>query len=103
MGTGQEQKRAYTFVEVPLGRGTHTWIDYNGDGVQQLNEFEIAAFMDQANFMKLFTPTNEYIKANYNNFSYNLLLDPRVLWSQKEVKGLRKFVTKFNISSYACL
>ena len=99
MGTGQEQKREYTFVEVPTGRGTHTWIDYNGDGVQQLNEFEIAAFVDQANFIKLFTPTNQYIKANYNTFTYNVFLDPRVFWNQKTIKGMKKLVAKFNLSS----
>lgn len=78
-GAGQEQRRDFSFIEVPSGRGDYAWNDYNNDGIKQLNEFEIALFPDQAKFIKIFTPTNQFVKANYNQFNYSVQLNPRML------------------------
>jgi hypothetical protein len=83
--TNSEQGRSnaviFIYYEVPAGTGQFAWIDYNADGVQQLNEFELAAFPDQAKFIRLLTPTNEYTKANYITFNYSLNITPRAVLS----------------------
>ncbi|WP_018627839.1 hypothetical protein [Niabella aurantiaca] len=98
-GSGQEQKREYAYLEVPAGTGQYTWIDLNQDSIQQLNEFELAAFQDQARFIRINTPTNEYIKANYNTFNYSLGLNPKLLWNEQTAGGFQKFLSRFNWTS----
>lgn len=95
-GAGQEQKRDFSFIEVQAGRGQYTWNDYNADGIAQLNEFEIAQFADQAKYVKIFTPTNQFIKANYTQFNYSCNINPQNLSSES---GLTKWVKKFNLQS----
>jgi hypothetical protein len=98
IGAGQEQRLDFTYVEVPAGTGEFTWIDYNGDGVPQLNEFEIAQFTDQAKYIRIFTPTNQYVKSSYNTFNYSILFSPRQVWRNTTVSW-KKFVARFTMQS----
>ncbi|TCJ19386.1 hypothetical protein EPD60_01415 [Flaviaesturariibacter flavus] len=93
VGSGQEQRRDITYYEVPPGRGEYAWNDYNGDGIQQLNEFEISQFPDQAKWIRIFIPTNEFIKANYTTLNYSLQFTPRSLFEGTQ-KG--SFVSRFS-------
>jgi hypothetical protein len=97
IGAGQEQRRDYAYLEVPAGSGQYAWIDYNNDGIQQLNEFELAAFPDQAKFIRIFTPTNEFIKANYITFNYRFDISPRAILKSSDLKGAKKFFSKLNL------
>jgi hypothetical protein len=99
LGAGQEQKLDYSYIEVPAGRGEYAWLDYNADGIPQLNEFEIALFPDQAKYIRIFTPTNQFIKANYTQFNYNFSLDPRAMASKIRNEKWRRFITRFNLQS----
>jgi len=99
IGSGLELKKEYSFIEVPPGQGIYTWIDYNENGIKELNEFEISAFPDQARYIKVYTPTNEYIKTYSNQFSQSLNIKPAAIWANK--KGFRSLVSKLaNQTSY---
>jgi hypothetical protein len=86
-GSGQEQKREITYIKVADGTGIFTWNDYSGDGIPQLNEFEVAAFKDQANYIRIFTPTQEYVRTRFNQLGWVTGLNPSNLSARKTVAG----------------
>ncbi|MEI6124519.1 MAG: hypothetical protein WCQ95_12915 [Bacteroidota bacterium] len=97
VGSGMEEKKEYSYIEVAAGQGVYSWTDYNNDGIKQLNEFDIAAFKDQANYLRVFTPTHNYIKTYSNQFTEALTIDPGIAWNRKT--GFRKFVSRFMLQS----
>jgi hypothetical protein len=74
-GSGNLPQQDYQFIEVEPGHGYYQWIDYDNDNIKDLDEFEIAAFQDQANYLKIALPTINYIKVNLNKFSSNIAIN----------------------------
>jgi len=94
LGSGQEPRRDLAYLEVPAGQGEYAWIDYNADGLQQLNEFEKALFRDQARFIRVFTPTDQFIRAGYLQFNYSLIVDPRAALGAKPTSRWSRLLAK---------
>jgi len=86
VGSGLEQRREFIYLEVPAGQGIYIWNDYNADGVKDLNEFEVAAFAYEANYVRSFVQSNDYVKTYTNQFSESFTFQPsRVLKGAKPV------------------
>lgn len=83
--SGLELKKEYSYIQVAPGQGIYAWIDYNGNGVKELNEFEITSFSDQAQYIKVFTPTNSYIKVYGNQFNQVVNINPSAAIKSKSV------------------
>jgi hypothetical protein len=90
--SGTIAQQEFTYIEVPTGQGVYTWNDYNSNGIQELEEFEIAQFSDQARFIRIFLPNQVYIKTNQNKFSQSVVLNP-LQWQNG--KGFKKFASYF--------
>lgn len=100
VGSGLEQKREFVYIQVNSGQGTYAWIDYNNNGVEELNEFEIALYQDQANYIRVFTQSNQYITAFDNKFSQSININPYRLIG-KTNNSFLKFLAKLSsLNSY---
>lgn len=89
LSNGRELKKDFVYLQVPTGEGTHTWVDENGDGIQDLEEFYEAINFDEKNYARIFVPTDDYILAYAQNFNYRFTAEmPRSWRGMKNFKGL---------------
>ena len=90
--SGSIPQQEFTYLEVNLGQGVYTWNDYNNNGIQELQEFEVAPFIDQAKYIRVYLPNQIYIKTHQNKFSESIILNPNQ-WQNKV--GLQKLLSHF--------
>jgi hypothetical protein len=94
VGSGLELKKAFIFLEVAPGQGVFVWNkDYNGNGIKDLNEFEVSPFPNEANYIKVWIPTDEYISTYTNQFSEVFSIKPAATWNNK--KRIQKIASRF--------
>lgn len=89
--SGTIPQQEFTYLEVPAGQGVYTWNDYNGNGIQELQDFEVAPFIDQATFIRVFLPNRIYIKTHQNKFSQSVTLNPNQWQNETGVKKLLSY------------
>jgi hypothetical protein len=94
VGSGLEQKRQFQYLKVNDGQGLYTWIDYNNDGVKDLNEFEIAQYIDQASYIRVFIPSNEYANTFSNEYNQSIFWRPERIWNNQN--AWKKVLSKFS-------
>jgi hypothetical protein len=73
---GQEAQREFKYVKVTDGQGIYKWTDYNGNGIEESDEFEVAEFNDQAQYIRVYTDNIKYQKSNRNRFNLSVQVIP---------------------------
>jgi hypothetical protein len=98
--SGNVAQQDFVYVEVEAGQGFYTWIDYNDNGIQEFDEFEIAEFQDQANFLRVPLPNLKFIATQSAKINQSITLNASQ-WSNKTglKKALSHFYNQFFLSS----
>ncbi|WP_313804813.1 hypothetical protein [Flavobacterium sp.] len=90
--SGTIAQQEFTYLEVEPGQGVYMWNDYNGNGIQELQEFEVAQFSDQAKYVRVFLPNQIFVKTHQNKFSQSVTLNPSQ-WQNES--GFKKTLSYF--------
>ncbi len=91
--SGTVPRQEYTYVQTEPGHGYYTWIDYNADGNPDPDEFEIAVYSDQADYLRVALPNTRYLPTRKAGVQTLLSLKPDRL-DRKTV--LYKFFSPFS-------
>ena len=97
--SGTLPQQEFTYVQVEPGQGAYTWIDYNGNGIQELEEFEIAEFQDQGSYIRVLLPNQVFIKTHQNKLSQTLTINPKQFYNNTD-KEPGVWAQFYNQSSY---
>jgi hypothetical protein len=102
ISTGRELKRDFVYVQVAKGQGTHTWNDYNHNGLKEFNEFETAPFKDLGEYIRVIIPSSQYQNVLSNQYQQSIKLQPGFLFKQ-DTKP-RVFAARFSdVASFSVL
>lgn len=94
-GSGTEPRRFFSYLEVPAGTGTYTFTDYNGNGIKELDEFEVAPTPDLARYVRIFQQSNEYLRTNLIKLGQNLNISAPSAWKSKD--DIRRTLNRFSM------
>ena len=94
LGSGRELRRDYVYVRVPVGEGTHTWRDENGNGVQELSEFYEAINPDEREFLRIFVPNTDFILAYTSELNYRLNFQGAKAWAESH--GIKQLLYRLS-------
>ena len=97
--SGSVPLQDFTYIQVDPGKGTYTWIDYNNNGIQELNEFEVAQFQDLGEYIRVLLPNQVFVKTHQNRLSQTLTINPQQ-WSVEENKSKKFWSHFYNQTSY---
>ncbi len=86
--SGNIPQQDYQYIEVDSGKGYYTWKDYNSDGIQDLDEFEIAQFSDEAIYVRVLLPSTKFIRTNQTIFNNTVIINPKKWISNKGFKKI---------------
>lgn len=90
--SGTIAQQEFTYLQVEPGQGVYMWNDYNANGIQELQEFEVAPYADLAIYVRVFLPNQVFIRTHQNKFSQSLNLNFNQ-WQNET--GLKQFASHF--------
>ena len=90
--SGTIAQQEFTYLQVEPGQGIYMWNDYNANGIQELQEFEVAPYADLAIYVRVFLPNQVFIRTHQNKFSQSVNLNFNQ-WQNET--GLKKFASHF--------
>ena len=96
---GRLPQQDFTYIEVEPGQGSFVWFDYNENGIQELEEFEIAQFQDQATYIRVLLPNQVYIRTHQNKLSQSLTLNP-IQWANSSNASKRFWSHFYNQTTF---
>lgn len=96
-GYGLQNKQDYYYLEVAPGQGQYAWNDYNGNGIKERNEFEVALYTDQMRYIRIYTPTNDYVKVLQNQLSVSFSFRPSA--RLKPTKAFNRFANRWALQT----
>ncbi|HBI40147.1 MAG TPA: hypothetical protein DDY16_04285 [Tenacibaculum sp.] len=95
--SGNLARQDFVYIETEPGQGYYIWNDYNKDGKQQFDEFEVAQFQDQAIYLRVTLPNIRFIPTQCLNYKQSITLNPQ-RWEVS--KGIRKLISHFFNNGY---
>ena len=91
--SGNIPRQEYIYIQTEPGQGYFTWIDYNNNGVKEFNEFEIAIYKDQAEYLRIALPNLNFINTQRIKLSHNFTIN---LSRLKEKNGFLNILSHFH-------
>lgn len=79
--SGVMEKAGFTFLKTSAGNGYYVWNDYNQNGEQEINEFEKAFYKSDADYVKYYTHTGEYVSTISGRYGISTTWNGKKLYS----------------------
>jgi len=90
--SGNIPRQEYVYLKTEPGQGYYTWIDYNNNGIKEFNEFEIAIYKDQAEYLRVALPNLTFINTQRAKWQQIFTINPSQ-WANKS--GVKKVLSHF--------
>lgn len=74
--SGSTAQQNFTYIEVEPGQGYYTYLgDLNNNNIKDFDEFEVAQFTDQANYLRVVLPNIERVSTQKAKLSQSLFVN----------------------------
>jgi len=95
--SGNIPRQEYVYLKTEPGQGYYTWIDYNNNEIKEFNEFEIAKFKDEAEYLRVALPNINYINTQRAKWVQSIIINPSQ-WAR--ATGFKKVISHLYNQTY---